>query len=57
MDLFAILAVSADTVGNASKKERSMTAPRTYVTEGELNSVSSYMRGRLTLDKVSIAAA
>ncbi|KAF5834848.1 hypothetical protein DUNSADRAFT_8349 [Dunaliella salina] len=45
----------ADPAGNASKKERPSTAPRSYITESELNSLSSYMRGRLTLDKVNSA--
>ncbi|ONK55706.1 uncharacterized protein A4U43_C10F170 [Asparagus officinalis] len=36
------------------KKVRS-SAPRWYVTSEELDSLSSYMRGRLTFDKVNIA--
>lgn len=42
----------------ASKRARAKEpreAPRWYVTESELAAVSSYMRGRLTLDKVNAA--
>ncbi|KAI8465707.1 MAG: hypothetical protein J3K34DRAFT_525133 [Monoraphidium minutum] len=40
-----------DAAGAAS----STAAPRWYVTQAELNSLASYMRGRLTLDKVNAA--
>lgn len=36
------------------KKKQPEAPPRWYVTESELNGLSSYMRGRLTLDKVGL---
>lgn len=41
-----------DTAGGAAT---AAVAPRWYVTQAELNSLASYMRGRLTLDKVNAA--
>jgi hypothetical protein len=37
---------------DATASAASTAAPRWYVTQAELNSLASYMRGRLTLDKV-----
>ncbi|PKA59565.1 Spindle and kinetochore-associated protein 1 like [Apostasia shenzhenica] len=37
------------------KEKKGRFAPRWYVTASELDSVASYMRGRLTLDKVNFA--
>ncbi|KIZ01827.1 hypothetical protein MNEG_6132 [Monoraphidium neglectum] len=40
---------------DATASAASTAAPRWYVTQAELNSLASYMRGRLTLDKVNAA--
>ncbi|XP_051216060.1 SKA complex subunit 1 homolog isoform X1 [Lolium perenne] len=39
----------------AAPKKGKGAAPRWYISTGELDSLSSYMRGRLTLEKVNIA--
>jgi len=46
-------ALTGPVVTSATAAAVMATAPRWYITAGELSSTPSYMRGRLTLDKVS----
>ncbi len=58
----AAATAAADDVAAAGAARRrdaanpaSIVAPRWYVTQGEFNALASYMRGRLTLEKVNAA--